>query len=239
MLIIPAIDLRNGKVVRLAKGKFNQKIYSLDPLKVALSWQRQGAKLIHVVDLDGAITGKPKNLKIIEKIAKSVSVPIQCGGGIRDEKIIKRLLKSGIRRVVLGTRAIEDLDFLRKIIKIFKAKIAVSIDEQKGIIAISGWRKKSSIGKKTLLKKLKEAGLKTLIYTDISRDGTLTGPNINGIKETLTLAKIPLIASGGISNLEDIKRIKKIEKRGVIGIIIGKALYENKFSLKEAIEIGK
>ncbi|MEW6170748.1 MAG: HisA/HisF-related TIM barrel protein, partial [Candidatus Omnitrophota bacterium] len=169
--------------------------------------------------------------------AKSVSVPIQCGGGIRDEKIIKRLLKSGVKRVVLGTKAIENLEFLRKIIKRFKNKIAVSIDEQKGIIAIRGWRKKTNINKKIFLKKLKEAGLKVLIYTDISLDGMLQGPNISGIKKTLNLAKIPMIASGGISSLEDIKKLKKIEKKGVVGVIIGKALYENKFSLKEALEI--
>lgn len=239
MLVIPAIDLRNGKVVRLVKGKFNQKVYSLNPLKVALFWQAQGAKLIHVVDLDGAITGRHKNLKIIEKIAKKINIPIQCGGGIRDEKIIARLLKKGIKRVVLGTKAIGDLEFLTKVIKKFKDKIAVSIDEQKGIITTCGWRKKSNIDKKTFIEKLKKLGLKTLIYTDISRDGMLRGPNIEGVKKMLNSTKIPLIASGGISSLKDIKRIKKIEKRGVIGIIIGKALYEKKFSLKEAIKIGK
>jgi phosphoribosylformimino-5-aminoimidazole carboxamide ribotide isomerase len=238
MLIIPAIDLKDGCVVRFVQGRLNKKIYSRDPVKTAKHWLRQGAKLIHIVDLDGASTGRPKNLNIVKEIAKTIDVPIQFGGGIRKIDTIKTLLNCGIKRVVLGTKATEDRSFLENAFKKFKNRIIVSLDAKGNQILIKGW--KNSYLKTDLLKfarALKEMGFKQMIYTDILKDGTLSGPNIKGIKGLLKETGIELIVSGGICSLEDIYRLKLLEKRGVVGVIVGKALYEGKFTLSQALKL--
>jgi len=238
MLIIPAIDLRNGLVVRLFQGKFNcQKVYSRDPLKVAKHWAKQGAQFLHVVDLDGASSGIIKNLSVIREIVHKVGVPLEFGGGVRSMETILSLLSLGVQRVVLGTRAANDAQFLKKARKKFGEKIIVSIDVLGTKVLTQGWNISAS---KTILdfaRELKEMGFKQLIYTDISKDGALSGPNISGIKELLKATGLNVIASGGVSNLEDLLKLRKLEKKGVVAAIVGKALYEGKFTLVEALKI--
>lgn len=238
MLIIPAIDIKDGCVVRFTQGALNKKVYSRNPLLTAKHWLRQGAKLIHVVDLDGAATGKPKNLDIVKDIAKQLVVPIQFGGGIRKIETIKTLLDCGIYRLVLGTKAAEDKNFLKKAFKKFKDKIIVSMDTKGTDILTKGWQSSSS-GKNVLafVRTLKETGFKEMIYTDVSRDGTLKGPNIKDIKKLLKETQMKIIASGGISSLDDIYRLKLLEKHGLNGVIVGKALYEGRFTLAEALKL--
>jgi phosphoribosylformimino-5-aminoimidazole carboxamide ribotide isomerase len=236
MLIIPAIDIQDGCVVRFVQGRLNKKIYSRDPLKTAKHWVKQGAKFIHVVDLDGAIYGKTDNLGIVKEIARNVAIPIEFGGGIRDMGSIKTLLNSGINRVILGTKAVEDIIFLKKAFKVFNNKIIVSIDAN--FVLIKGWRA-SSKGKGVFefANTLKKIGFKELIYTDTLKDGTLKGPNIKGIRNLIKKTGLKVIASGGISSLDDIYRLTLLEDIGVIGIIIGKALYEGKFTLTAALKL--
>lgn len=238
MLVIPAIDIKDGCVVRLVQGRRDKKIYSRDPVKTARHWLRQGAELIHIVDLDGASTGTPKNLDIVKQIAKTVDVPIQFGGGIRNAEAIKKILDYGIRRVVLGTKAAEDGDFLKKVFKKFKDRVIVSIDAKAERLLIKGWQ--SSYYGTDLIRfarGLKVMGFRRVIYTDVLKDGTLEGPNIKGIKNLLKETGLSVIASGGISSLDDIYRLKLLEKKGLAGVIVGKALYEGKFTLKEAIGV--
>lgn len=238
MLIIPAIDLKDGCVVRFTQGRFDKKIYSRDPLKTAKYWIKQGAKLLHIVDLDGALSGTPKNLSIVKEIVKNVDVPIQFGGGVRTIENITLLLKLGIKRVVLGTKAIEDKAFLKKAFAKFKDKVIVSLDAKADNLLTKGWRSHNK-GQDmlTFATALKEMGFKQAIYTDTLKDGTLKGPNIKGIKGLLKATGLKIIASGGISSLDDIYRLKRLEKQGVVGVIVGKALYEGKFTLAQAIKL--
>ncbi len=238
MLIIPAIDIKDGCVVRFIQGRLDKKIYSRDPVKTAKHWAKQGAKLIHVVDLDGAFSGIPKNLGAVKQIAKAVDVPIQFGGGIRNIGMVEKLLAFGIRRIILGTKAAEDRNFLKKAFKKFKDKIIVSIDTKAERVLTKGWQ--SSYGKTDILKfahSLKDIGFKQVIYTDVLKDGTLKGPNIKGTRNLLKETGLNVIASGGISSLNDIQRLKLLEKKGLVGVIIGKALYEGRFTLAEALKL--
>ncbi|PIP68061.1 MAG: 1-(5-phosphoribosyl)-5-[(5-phosphoribosylamino)methylideneamino]imidazole-4-carboxamide isomerase [Candidatus Omnitrophica bacterium CG_4_9_14_0_2_um_filter_42_8] len=242
MLIIPAIDIINGKVVRLEKGDFNKPTsYQLDPVEAAKLWEGQGAKLLHIVDLDGAKEGKIKNADTIVKIIKNIKVPCEVGGGIREIKDIDYFLENGAMRVVLGTKVIRDQDFFNDIVKKFGDKIVVSTDFKKSgdqyYITTAGWVKKTGITVDFFIENIKEAKLKTIIVTDISRDGTLQGPNIEKLEQILASIDINVIASGGVSSLEDIKRLKAIKNKNLEGVIVGKALYENKIDLKEAIEL--
>lgn len=237
MLIIPAIDLRGGKVVRLFQGKFNQeKVYSADPVKVAKHWAKQGAKFLHIVDLDGASSGALKNIEVLKKIIDQVGIGVEFGGGVRSIETVSMLLGLGVQRVILGTRAANDPKFLKQAWKKFGEKIIVSIDAKLGKVQTQGWN--CAVAKTTLAfaKELKTIGFKQLIYTDISKDGTLTGPNITGIKEILKETQLNVIASGGVSSLKDLNKLGKLEKYGVSGVIVGKALYEGKFTLVEALK---
>lgn len=238
MLIIPAIDLQDGCVVRYVRGATDKKVYSRDPVKTAKHWVKQGAEFLHIVDLDGAFSGTPKNIEIAKSIAKEIKIPVEFGGGVRDTGTIEELLKAGIKRVVLGTRAVQDEKFLRATFKKFKDKVIVSIDAKNGLVMIKGWK---SEGKGVLsldfANALKETGFKEVIYTDTSKDGTLLGPNIKDTKEILKKTGLKVIASGGISSLDDIIKLQKLKNDGLSGIIIGKALYEGKFTLSQAIKI--
>lgn len=238
MLIIPAIDIKDGCVVRLVQGRRDKKIYSRDPIKTAKHWVKQGAKFMHIVDLDGATSGSLQNINIVKEIVKAIDVPVEFGGGVRTIETIRELLKYGIYRVVLGTRAIEDKGFLKKAFKEFKGRIIVSIDAQAQNLLVKGWQV-SSQGMNLLefASNLKALGFKELIYTDTQKDGTLKGPNIKNIKMLLKETGMKIIASGGISNLNDIIKLKKLEKQGLLGIIIGKALYEGKFTLNQALKL--
>ncbi len=238
MLIIPAIDIKEGCVVRLIQGRFDKglKAYSEDPSKIARNWESQGAKLIHVVDLDGASLGKPRNLAKVKEILKAVHVPVEFGGGVRAIDTIKELINMGVARVVLGTRAVEDRGFLEEAFAKFKDKIIVSLDAKSGHILTKGWQ--SSYEDITVLDfahSLKGMGFKELIFTDILKDGMLKGPNVEGIEELLKKTGLGIIASGGISSLNDIGRLKYLQELGLKGVIVGKALYEKKFSLQEAM----
>lgn len=237
MLIIPAIDLKDGQVVRFTRGKSNKKVYSGKPVDVALDWQEQGAELLHIVDLDGAFTGVQKNREVIKKIIGAIRIKAQVGGGIRSIEAIEEMLAIGSYRVVIGTRAIENIDFLKTAIKKFGERIVLGLDVSKEKIGLYGWNKSSKTPLKSLVNNLNELKLKTVIYTDISRDGTLKGLDIPAIKKLLQSLSFDMIVSGGVSSLEDIRKLSKLNYHNLKGMIIGKALYENKFSLREAIAI--
>jgi len=236
MLIIPAIDLKEGKVVRLFRGHFDKKkTYSSNPVNTALHWEKQGAKYLHVVDLDGARTGRICHLDVIKKMAKGVRIPIEFGGGLRDEKSIKQVLNCGVERVVLGTK-LQDEKFLRRVFREFKQRVIVSIDAQDKVVKLSGWQREyKGSGVLELVRKLEAIGFKEIIYTDIARDGTLKGPNIAMVKKMLKNSRLSVIVSGGISSLVDIYKLRPLSKRGLRGVIIGKALYEGKFTLREVM----
>ena len=238
MLIIPAVDIKDGKVVRLERGHFDQMtVYSDDPVAVAQKWESCGAKLLHVVDLDGAQMGKAKNFNVIDSLVSSVPIPVQLGGGIRTQYDIACFLTSGVSRVVLATKAIESREFLKEVLKEWTDKIIVSLDCIDGVVADRGWQRLCDLKAIDFAPELESLGVKTLIYTDINRDGTLTGPNIENIAQLLQSVHIPVIASGGISSLEDLKKLQELEPKGLMGVITGKALYEGRLDLKEAISI--
>jgi len=242
MLIIPAVDIKDGCVVRLRQGRFDKglKEYSADPVSAAKKWEEQKAPLIHVVDLDGAYLGRPHNLDRLKEILKSVNIPVEFGGGVRTIDTIKELLNLGVYRVILGTKAVEDRNFLEKAFERFKNRIIVSLDAKSGHIQIKGWQSSFELVEVLeFAKTLKEVGFKQLIYTDVVKDGTLKGPNISGINNLLKKTGMDVIASGGISSLDDIVKLKALEKEGLSGVIVGKALYEAKFTLQEAIERGR
>jgi phosphoribosylformimino-5-aminoimidazole carboxamide ribotide isomerase len=238
MLVIPAIDLKDGKVVRLRQGCFNHKItYSNDPVSTARHWEKQGAKYLHVVDLDGANIGRICHLEIIKRMVKGTKIPIEFGGGLRQKKAIKQILNCGVDRVVLGTK-LQDEDFLRSAFLEFKQRLIVSIDSQDNIVRVSGWQRKyKNLSILEVIKRLKTIGFKEAIYTDIARDGTLKGPNIAMIKRILKNSQLKLIASGGISSLTDLLKLKSLSNQGLVGVIVGKALYEARFTLREASKI--
>jgi len=238
MIIFPAIDINGGKVVRLRQGEFSDVTeYSMDPLAVAKQWVDAGAEWLHIVDLDGALHGEMKNFDIIAQLAQKIPVPIQMGGGVRTEDDIEKLIFAGIKRIILGTRVIEDRPFLKKILARFGDKIAISLDCKDGRLTQKGWTETTKVKGTDFAKELEALGLQCLIYTDIKRDGMLTGPNLEALSEILSTVKIPVIASGGIANIDDIKNLLTIKPRPVMGAITGKAIYEGKLDLKEAIVI--
>lgn len=240
MIIFPAIDIKNGQVVRLIQGKFDQVTeYSNDPVSIAKQWELRGAQWLHVVDLDGAKTGKIQNKDIILNIVRAVKIPIQMGGGVRTTDDVENMLNGGIARVVLGTGAIEDRLFFKKTLTKGKEKVALSLDCNKGMVAQRGWTTTSNIKATDVVKELEALGLKCLIYTDIARDGMLTGPNIAELNDILNATKIPVIASGGVSCLNDIKELMKLESKGLMGAITGKAIYEGKLNLEEALRLNR
>lgn len=225
-------------MVRFVQGRLDKKIYSHSPLKIAKHWTRQGAKMLHIIDLDGAFTGKQKNLEIVKEIVKNIDIPVQFGGGIRKLETIKTLLKSGFYRVILGTKAVTDKVFLKKALTKFKDRIIIGIDAKDKDVLIKGW--KASDKKTDIIaygSSLKNLGANEIIYTDALKDGTLSGPNMKGVKELLKKTGLNIIASGGISCLGDLRRLKNLEKLGLTGIIVGKALYEGRFTLSEALKI--
>lgn len=236
MIIIPAIDLKGGKVVRLFQGREDQEtVYSRNPVTIARHWKREGAQMIHVVDLDGAFTGTPKNLSLVKDIVKAVNLPVEFGGGVRSLATVRSLLEMGVRRVVLGTKAVDDKEFLTEAIGEFADSIIVSIDAKNGKVLTQGWVSASKdLDAADFACSLKELGLGQIIYTDTSKDGTLRGPNIAELRKILIASRMGVIASGGVSCLEDIQELRRLETKGLTGVIIGKALYEGKFTIKQA-----
>ncbi|MEE8618805.1 MAG: 1-(5-phosphoribosyl)-5-[(5-phosphoribosylamino)methylideneamino]imidazole-4-carboxamide isomerase [Dehalococcoidales bacterium] len=230
---MPAIDIRQGKCVRLYQGDYEQEtVFSNDPVDVALQWQSLGAPRLHIVDLDGAATGELLNLDIITEIASAVLVPTQLGGGIRQLEIIEQLLKVGIGRVILGTAAVEDHKLIAEACRNFSESIIVAIDAREGHIATHGWRQQTELGIVEFVLSMIELGVKRFIYTDISRDGTLTEPNFTTIFKLVNTVRLPIIAAGGISLLNHLIMLKKL---GVEGAIVGKALYTGDINLKQAL----
>ncbi len=227
-------------MVRLLQGKYEEEtIYSDDPVDIARDWQDKGAMLIHIVDLDGALKGELKNIEIVEKIVKSITIPVELGGGIRSRTDIDLVLEKGISRVILGTKACRDEQFIKEMVLKFGEKIIVSIDVKYEKVAMQGWTATAQLSALELAGKMEELGVRGIIYTDISRDGTLRGPDTEGISRMLAAVNIPIIASGGISSLEDIQSLKSLEKEGLSGVIVGKALYEGKIDLTQAMELVK
>jgi phosphoribosylformimino-5-aminoimidazole carboxamide ribotide isomerase len=236
--IIPAIDIKAGKVVRLVQGDMMfVTSYSDSPLKMAEHWASYGVSMLHVVDLDGAILGDPVNLRIASRIARAVKAKIEFGGGVRDLETVKKVLGSGIDKVVVGTKAL-DKKFLRKAVTEFGDRIVVGIDAKRSFVYTGGWLVKTRRKAVDLAGDMEKAGVATINYTDISKDGMLEGPNIQSIRELVRNTKVKVVASGGVSCIGDLKKLKELEKDGLAGVIIGKALYEHTVDLKEAMRVG-
>jgi len=238
MIVIPAIDLKDGQCVRLFQGKRDAvTMYSNDPAGTAKRWESCGAELLHIVDLDGAFTGSQKNLDAIIKIRRAVKIQIQLGGGIRTFENINKLFSAGINRVIIGTAAIEDPEFVNHSCHKYPGRVLIGIDAKEGMLAIKGWEEVTTVNARELARRLEIAGIGGIVYTDIARDGTLSGPNIDAIRNIVESVKIPVIAAGGVSNLEDIKNLMEI--KGLWGVITGKAIYAGTLDLKEAIKTVK
>lgn len=235
MILFPAIDIRNGKCVRLVQGDYaKEKIYNESPIDAAIQWKNQGAKFLHIVDLDGAKTGDAANRTIIQKIARDTTIPIQVGGGIRSMEIIDDYIAAGVNRVIIGTAAINDKVFLQQAVAKYSDKIAVSIDARNGFVATDGWIETSDVKALNLVNELEQLGVQTIVYTDILKDGMLKGPNFAELEAIKTKNSIQVIASGGISSEED---IRKLNEMNLYGAIIGKALYDGRLSFQSLMEV--
>lgn len=238
MVIIPAIDIRGGKCVRLFQGDYGKEtVYGEDPSAMAERWISQGAQFLHFVDLDGAREGVPRNSAAIRAIARKSSVPVEVGGGIRDLAAIEDYFSSGVERVILGTAAYSNPDFLRAACARWPGRIAVDIAAKLGKAAVSGWTEETPVSAADLAQKCEKLGAAVVIYTDIQRDGTQEGINWRDTREVARSLQIPVIASGGVSTLEDIRALLPLEKDGVTGVIVGRALYAGTLNLPEAIRI--
>lgn len=238
MIIIPAIDIKDGKCVRLLQGRMDaETVFSDDPPAMGSRWEDEGAQLIHVVDLDGAIGKRPVNLETIRRIIDRVNVPIQVGGGIRDIETIRMYMAQGVARVVIGTEAIKNPDLVKAACHEFPEQVVVGIDAVGGKVAIEGWTKTTEVTAVELSRQFEGCGVAAINFTDIERDGMRTGPNLAETEKLAASISIPVVASGGVSSIEDIKNLVAIESAGVVGVISGRALYDGSLDLKEAIEI--
>ncbi len=238
MIVIPAIDLKNGACVRLEQGLMERDtVYSDDPAAQALIWQQQGGELLHIVDLDGAFAGEPKNRAAIEAIVAALDIPTELGGGIRDMATIEAYLGMGVGRVILGTVAKENPAFVAEACKAFPGQIVVGIDASNGMVAVRGWADVTQKRAIDLALELEDCGVAAIIYTDIARDGMMAGPNIAETRALAEAIAIPVIASGGVSSLDDIRNLLAIEDSGVCGVITGKAIYSGALDLAEAVAL--
>ena len=238
MVILPAIDLLDGKVVRLTQGRREQVVvYSDDPVAVAKQWKAQGATWLHVVDLNGAFEGQYNNLPLAERIIRQGGLEVELSGGIRSKAMLARCLAAGAKRVVLGTKACEDPAFIQEAADRYGPKIAVAIDAKAGQVVSRGWTSSTTLTPEQLARSVAMLGVELLICTDVSRDGTLQGPNLDLFDHVLSVGHLQVIASGGISTLQDLTRVRELEPRGLVGAIVGKALYEGHIDLKEAIRL--
>ena len=240
MLIIPAVDIKNGQCVRLLQGRMDREtVFSDDPAAMAGKWAQAGAELIHVIDLDGAFAKHPRNMNAIEKIVESVDVPVQLGGGIRNLEIIRMVIDKGVDRVIIGTQAVQNPEFVNRACDEFPGRIVLGIDARKGQVAIEGWSQTTQVSAIELASQFKDCGLVAINFTDIHRDGMLTGPNIEEIRLLAEGTSIPVVASGGVSTMTDINRLLELESAGVVGAIIGKALYSGSLDLGQAIRVAQ
>ena len=239
LVIIPAIDLKDGKCVRLRQGKAEDKtVYSDDPVAMARQWEEQGARFLHVVDLDGAFQGHPVHEEIVIEIARAISIPVEIGGGIRTNEQIRRYLKGGLARAILGTRACESPNDLEVLARDFGEGLAVGIDAREGRVQISGWTETTEIDSVELATRVDEMGVKTIIYTDTATDGMLRGPNVPVMGEVCSAVSCSVVASGGITTTDDVVKLKALEAQNLVGAIVGKALYDGETTLRELQEAG-
>ena len=240
MIIIPAIDLKDGRCVRLSQGRMDQEtVYSENPVEMAKHWESKGAERLHVVDLNGAVQGKPFHSSLIKEMIRSVSIPVEVGGGIRNPETVEDYLSSDARWVILGTAAFKNRSFVEEASKQFPARIILGIDAKEGKVLIHGWKEVASVEAIDLVKEFEGIGLSALIFTDIEKDGMSTGLNREMTKALARSTSIPVIASGGVSRIEDIEQLMELESDGVIGVITGRALYAGSLDLEEAIRITK
>lgn len=240
MIVIPAIDLKEGKCVRLEQGLMDKDtVFCDNPAEQAREWERQGGELLHIVDLDGAFAGKPANKSAIEAIVKAVRIPTQLGGGIRDIETIKAYLDLGLSRVILGTAAQRNPKLVEEACKLFPGRIVVGIDAKNGLVAVQGWAEVTDVYAVDLARLFEGYGVTAVIYTDISRDGMMQGPNVEATRVLAEAISIPVIASGGVSSLKDIENLMAVESAGVTGVITGKAIYTGAIKLAEAVALTK
>jgi len=240
MQIIPAIDLKGGKCVRLRQGEFTQvETYTEDPVKYAQRWKQEGATRLHIVDLDGARIGtpQPQNLDVVRQILRRVNIPVQLGGGIRNAEVVERMLRIGVDRVILGTAVAQDDNLARSVLMLYGDRIVIGIDAKDGFVAISGWQARLNESAVMFAKRMVGMGAKRIIFTDISRDGMLGGVNVAAVQEMLNAVPVPIIASGGVGTLDDVRALFALNAPNLEGVIIGKALYAGKVSLAEAISV--
>ena len=238
MHFYPAIDIKNGQFIRLKKGQLDKlTIYGDDPVTQAKKFCEAGAKWIHIVDIDGAFNGTSKNMDVILSIKNNVKSKVQVGGGIRKLKTIQKLLDHNIDRIVLGTVAVTDPPFVREVCAKFPGKISIGLDTKNEFVATEGWAKESKINFESFLKLYEDSSVSSIIFTDIEKDGLMEGANFVQLKKLLSLTKLNIIASGGVASLEDLTKLKNIKNKNLKGVISGKAIYEQKFSVKEAIEV--
>lgn len=238
MILYPAIDIQGGECVRLRRGDFaDATVFSTDPVARAREWQDEGAEALHVVDLDGAREGRPVNIEIVERIADAVSIPIEFGGGIRELEALKRLESSPIDRVVMGTSALTDQAFLMEAVKHLGNSLVVSVDAERGLVTTHGWQEHTLVSAVRFASFLQEHGVEHILYTDIARDGMMMGMNLDAVRELAEAVNIDIIASGGISHLDDLRRLKQLDLPNVSSVIVGRALYEGAFTVAEAREI--
>ncbi len=238
MLVIPAIDLKGGRCVRLCQGRMDRAtVYGDDPAAMARRWAGMGAPRIHVVDLDGAFAGRPENREAIRAVRRAVDVPVQVGGGVRDEATAARLFAEGVDYVIVGTAAVEDPGLVERLADRFPGRILVGIDARGGRVAVRGWAEVTDVAAEDLARRLRDAGAAGFVFTDIERDGMQTGVNLEATASFARAAGVPVIASGGVATLDDIRRLKALEPVGVTGVITGRALYEGTLDLAEALAV--
>lgn len=240
MILFPAIDIRKGKCVRLLEGRFDQEtVYGEDPVAMARRWQEEGAEYLHVVDLDGALAGMPQNLAIIREICAQVDMPVQMGGGIRTLETIDEVFSAGVQRVILGSIAVRQPELVREACRRYGDRIVVGIDAREGMVAVEGWGISGDVKAEDLACRMKEAGVRRIVFTDISRDGTLQGVNVEATRMLAKAAGISVIASGGVRDVNDILALKEVAADGVEGVIIGRAIYTGSVNLREALQIAR
>jgi len=240
LIVIPAVDLKDGRCVRLSQGRMDQEtVYSEDPVQIAKHWEAKGAERIHLVDLNGAVAGKPFHQSLIKEIVRSIQIPVEVGGGIRDFDTIENYLSSGVRWVILGTAAINNRPLIEKACHRFPERVILGIDAKGGRVAIQGWNEVVSLEAIDLAKQVEGMGLSAIIFTDIEKDGMSTGLNFESTRSLTRSTSIPVIASGGVSRIEDIEHLLALEPDGVIGVVVGRALYTGSLDLEEAIRLVK
>ena len=238
MRLFPAIDIQGGRCVRLRRGDFaDETVFGDDPVKVAEHWVAEGARFLHVVDLDGARTGDPINLELVEGIAKAVHVPVQFGGGVRTMEMLERTMKAGVTRLVVGTNALLDQEFLTQALQQWGDSLVVAVDAEDGYVKTHGWRERSGMTAPVFARSLEQIGVAEIIYTDIGRDGMMQGVNLGAIRELAQETSLGIIASGGVTSLDDLRALKRFEAEGVVGVIAGRALYEHRFTVPQALAV--